>query len=193
MRDDPELDAANQPSPAGLGLLRLVLGLQMVLGLLWGISMLVFARQIVLGDPSGPHIEKIAMEGAAHMMLVFGAFLVWRAPTQWQSRGVLLMMVFLNALWTLTDLVYIPLLGLSELDFYAKVNTREVMIVDRDPWSVELYQLQNGKMVLVGKSDPTNQVVLTSAALPLTFQLRAGTPRPTILVTHTTTGQTWTA
>jgi hypothetical protein len=34
---------------------------------------------------------------------------------------VLLMMVFLNALWTLTDLVYIPLLGLSEADFYAKV------------------------------------------------------------------------
>ena len=35
--------------------------------------MLFFARQIVLGPPDGPHIEKIAMEGAAHMMLVFGA------------------------------------------------------------------------------------------------------------------------
>ena len=30
-------------------------------------------------------------------------------------------MIFLNGLWTLTDLVYIPLLGLSEIDFYAKV------------------------------------------------------------------------
>ena len=102
-----------------LRFLRIMLGFQVALGLLWGVSMLFFARQIVLGSPDGPHIEKIAMEGAAHMMLVFGAFLVWRAP--YRSRDVLLMMIFLNALWTLTDLVYIPLLGLDEIDFYAKV------------------------------------------------------------------------
>jgi hypothetical protein len=101
-----------------LRFLRIMLGFQVVLGLLWGVSMLFFARQIVLSDASGPHIEKIALEGAAHMMLVFGAYLVWRAPRQ--ARDALLMMIFLNALWTLTDLVYIPLLGLNELDFYAK-------------------------------------------------------------------------
>lgn len=104
---------------ADLRFLRVMLGLQVALGLLWGVSMLFFARQIVLGEPDGPHIEKIAMEGAAHMMLVFGAVLVWRAPRR--SRDVLLLMVFLNGLWTLTDLIYIPLLGLSEIDFYAKV------------------------------------------------------------------------
>jgi hypothetical protein len=104
---------------ADLRFLRIMLGLQVALGLLWGVSMLFFARQIVLGPPDGPHIEKIAMEGAAHMMLVFGAFLVWRAPQR--ARDVLVLMIFLNGLWTLTDLVYIPLLGLSELDFYAKV------------------------------------------------------------------------
>ena len=104
---------------ADLRFLRIMLGLQVALGLLWGVSMLFFARQIVLGTGEGPHIEKIAMEGAAHMMLVFGAVLVWRAPAR--ARDVLLLMIFLNALWTLTDLVYIPLLGLSEIDFYAKV------------------------------------------------------------------------
>ncbi len=102
-----------------LRFLRVMLGLQIALGLLWGVSMLFFARQIVLGPPDGPHIEKIAMEGAAHMMLVFGAFLVWRAP--YRARDVLLLMIFLKALWTLTDLVYIPLLNLGEIDFYAKV------------------------------------------------------------------------
>jgi hypothetical protein len=104
---------------ADLRFLRIMLGLQVILGLLWGVSMLFFARQIVLGAAEGPHIEKIAMEGAAHMALVFGAWLVWRAP--YRARDVLLVMIFLNALWTLTDLVYIPLLGLSEIDFYAKV------------------------------------------------------------------------
>jgi hypothetical protein len=112
---------------ADLRFLRIMLGLQIGLGLLWGVSMLFFARQIVLGSPDGPHIEKIAMEGAAHMMLVFGAFLVWRAPAT--SRDALLMMIFLNGLWTLTDLVYIPLLGLSELDFYAKVIVNAVLAI----------------------------------------------------------------
>ena len=107
--------------------LRIMLGLQVALGLLWGVSMLFFARQIVLGPADGPHIEKIAMEGAAHMALVFGAILVWRAPSR--ARDVLLLMVFLNALWTLTDLVYIPLLGLSEIDFYAKVIVNAILAI----------------------------------------------------------------
>jgi hypothetical protein len=85
---------------ADLRFLRIMLGLQVRLGLLWGVSMLFFARQIVLGAAEGPHIEKIAMEGAAHMALVFGA-----------------------------DLVYIPLLGLSEIDFYAKVIVNAVLAI----------------------------------------------------------------
>src|SRR5215218_7937852 len=112
---------------ADLRFLRIMLGLQVILGLLWGVSMLFFARQIVLGSNEGPHIEKIAMEGAAHMMLVFGAFLVWRAPSR--SHDTLLMMIFLNGLWTLTDLVYIPLLGLSEVDFYAKVIVNAILAI----------------------------------------------------------------
>ncbi|HUR02364.1 MAG TPA: hypothetical protein VM347_07490, partial [Nonomuraea sp.] len=70
-------------------------------------------------DPSGQHIEKIALEGGAHMMLVLGAILVWRAPQQ--ARGVLTLMIFLNVLWALTDLVYIPLLHLTDVDFFAKL------------------------------------------------------------------------
>lgn len=121
---------ANEPGTIARGdlrFLRVMLGLQVVLGLLWGVSMLFFARQIELGVSSGPHIEKIAMEGAAHMTLVFAAFLVWRAP--YRSRDVLLLMIFLNTLWTLTDLVYIPILHLSEVDFYAKVIVNAVLAI----------------------------------------------------------------
>ena len=67
------------------------------------------------------------MEGAAHIALVFAALLVWRAP--FRSRDLLLVMIFLNGLWTLTDLVYIPLLGLSEIDFYAKVIVNAVLAI----------------------------------------------------------------
>jgi len=112
---------------ADLRFLRVMLGLQVILGLLWGISMLFFARQIVLGSAEAQHIEKIAMEGAAHLALVFAALLVWRAPAR--GREVLLVMIFLNGLWTLTDLVYIPLLGLSDVDFYAKVLVNAVLAI----------------------------------------------------------------
>jgi Uma2 family endonuclease len=81
----------------------------------------------------------------------------------------------------------------KKLDFYAKVNTREVLIVDRDPWKLELHQLQGGKLILMGTSEGANSAVLTSCVLPLTLQLQAGTSRPTILLTHTTTKQMWEA
>jgi hypothetical protein len=67
------------------------------------------------------------MEGAAHMTLVLAAILVWRAPAR--SRDVLLLMVFLNGLWTLADLVYIPLVNLDELDFFVKVVVNAVLAI----------------------------------------------------------------
>jgi Uma2 family endonuclease len=81
----------------------------------------------------------------------------------------------------------------AKLDFYAKVKTREVLIVDRDPWVLELYQLRNGRLECVGRSDLVNPADLASGVLPLTFRLRPASTRPVIEVTHTTTGQTWTA
>jgi hypothetical protein len=119
---EPELGAADTR------LLRVALVLQIVLGLLWGISMLFFAETIALGDKSGNHIEKIAIEGAAHFMLVFGAILVWRHPNQ-QARMALLMMIFLNALWALTDLVYIPLFSLTAIDFIVKLIVNAALAI----------------------------------------------------------------
>lgn len=80
-----------------------------------------------------------------------------------------------------------------KLDFYAKVNTRELLIVDRYPWAVELYGLAAGKMELVGTATEANGAVLASAVLPFTIQVKAGAKRPTIYLAHTATGQTWTA
>lgn len=80
-----------------------------------------------------------------------------------------------------------------KLGFYEQVNTRELLIVERDPWAVEMYQLQSGALVLVGSSTDANGLVLTSTVLPLTFALQAGAARPTIRITHTATGQVWTA
>lgn len=80
-----------------------------------------------------------------------------------------------------------------KLDFYAKVGTRELLVVDRYPWKLELYQLQGGKLVSVGTSDAAGGAILASCALPLTFRMQAGATRPVIHIAHTTDGRTWTA
>jgi len=80
----------------------------------------------------------------------------------------------------------------EKFGFYAKVNTRELVIVDRDPWALELYRLQEGELRLVGKSTPETPHVLDSDVLPLSFCMIAGTDRPTITIQHTDGQQEWT-
>jgi Uma2 family endonuclease len=81
----------------------------------------------------------------------------------------------------------------DKLEFYAKVNTREVLIVDRNPWVLELYQLQGNRMALVGRSEAGGSQILASGVLPLTFQLQLETVRPVILLTHTLRQEMWKA
>jgi Uma2 family endonuclease len=81
----------------------------------------------------------------------------------------------------------------AKFAFYASVNTRELLIVDRDPWAVELYQLRGGHLVRAGRSDLPNPATLPSSVLPLTFRLEGAVPRPRIVMTHAVSGQVWTA
>jgi Uma2 family endonuclease len=77
--------------------------------------------------------------------------------------------------------------------FYASVGTGEVLVIDRDPWVLELFRLDGGVLRSVGRSDEADPAELVSSVLPLTFRLRPGSPRPGVVVTHPATGQTWTA
>lgn len=79
----------------------------------------------------------------------------------------------------------------DKLDFYAAVGTREVLVIDRDPWCLELYRLDGEVLRSVGRSDESGPAALESAVLPLTFRLQPGTPRPVIVVAHPAGGQTW--
>lgn len=79
----------------------------------------------------------------------------------------------------------------DKLAFYAAVNTREVLVVDRHPWQLELYQLQQGQLTLAGRRDLDQPVTLTSSVLPAVFRLVPGSNRPSIEITHAATGQCW--
>ncbi len=82
-------------------------------------------------------------------------------------------------------------LARKKLDFYAKIGTRELLLLDRHPWALELYHLADGRLDLVGTSTPDKPDVLTSAVLPLGFRLVAGEVRPTIELARLDGGQTW--
>jgi Uma2 family endonuclease len=79
----------------------------------------------------------------------------------------------------------------DKLEFYAKVGMRELLIVDRDPWSLELLRLKGRKLASVGVSTVKKKTVLRSAIIPLTFRLVAGKHRPVIEVVRTSDAKKW--
>jgi Uma2 family endonuclease len=80
----------------------------------------------------------------------------------------------------------------DKFGFYASVGVRELLLIDRDPWALELYQRRGEEWVLTGRSTPERPDALASAVLPLSFRLAAGEPRPTIEVARLDGSQTWT-
>ncbi|MBC7819533.1 MAG: Uma2 family endonuclease, partial [Planctomycetaceae bacterium] len=72
----------------------------------------------------------------------------------------------------------------EKLEFYAKVGTRELLIVDRDPWSLELYRLTDGTLSLTGRSTLDQPDLLETEVVLLTWQLIPGGERPMVEVIH---------
>jgi Uma2 family endonuclease len=80
----------------------------------------------------------------------------------------------------------------DKLEFYSKIRTRELLLVDRDPWQLELYRLQRGKLKLMAKCAPGGSSSVVSQVLPLEFRLAQATPRPIIEVAATDSERSWT-
>jgi Uma2 family endonuclease len=72
----------------------------------------------------------------------------------------------------------------KKIQFYAKVGTRELLVVDRRSWTLELYRRDGKALPIVATAQPGDGQALRSEVVPLSFALRAGTPRPAIEVIH---------
>jgi len=84
----------------------------------------------------------------------------------------------------------------EKIPFYEKVGTRELLLVCRDPWSLELYQLRGKKLrqqeaATRGRCTLDKPRPLESSVLPLTYVLVPGKPRPRLRIIHRETGQEW--
>lgn len=71
----------------------------------------------------------------------------------------------------------------EKLDFYAEVKTRELLILNREPWSLELYQWQADKLVLMSTITPDQDASLATMTVPLSWRFEAGVERPRVLIT----------
>lgn len=79
----------------------------------------------------------------------------------------------------------------QKLEFYAGIGVRELLIIDRLPWALELYRLESGELQSVGQSMVDSTLQLQSLVLPLNFRLVPGDTRPVIEITHSDGRQTW--
>ena len=79
----------------------------------------------------------------------------------------------------------------DKLNFYAGNKVRELLLIDRLAWSIEMYHLRGDRLVLVATSDSAGKHPLKSQLLPVTFRLLTATPRPQIEVAHDDGVQRW--
>jgi Uma2 family endonuclease len=79
----------------------------------------------------------------------------------------------------------------DKIPFYSKVGTRELLVIDRNPWSLELLRRSGKKLKPIGISSGKKGRLLRSVVLPLSFRLISGKTRPAIEVTRSTDGKTW--
>lgn len=80
----------------------------------------------------------------------------------------------------------------AKLPFYAEVGTREVLIIDRDPWAFILYRQAHGEMAEVGRCVPDDETEIPSEVVPLRFRLAATSDGIAIHVAHNDGQQSWT-
>jgi Uma2 family endonuclease len=62
----------------------------------------------------------------------------------------------------------------DKLPFYGEAGVRELLLIDRDPWALELYRNRDGRLVLEGTSCVSRGERLAFAVLPLSARLVAG-------------------
>ncbi|MCA9023867.1 MAG: Uma2 family endonuclease [Planctomycetaceae bacterium] len=79
----------------------------------------------------------------------------------------------------------------EKLAFYESIGTKELLLIDRDPWQLELFRLSDGGLQSVGTSSVKTVREVESQTLPLTWSLLAGDSRPQIIVRHVSTNEQW--
>ena len=80
----------------------------------------------------------------------------------------------------------------EKLDFYAKVATRELPVVDRFPWQLELYRLQGSTLLVCQRDAPETSFEIDIESCSLRAELQPSAGRPRIVISQHGGDKTWT-
>jgi Uma2 family endonuclease len=78
----------------------------------------------------------------------------------------------------------------KKIPFYQQLKVRELLIVDRNPWKLELYRFDKGKLALVSSAGP-DQPAIACNVVALRLSLRGAGDRPDVVVEHTLSDRKW--
>jgi Uma2 family endonuclease len=79
----------------------------------------------------------------------------------------------------------------EKIPFYSRLGVRELLIVNRQSWTLELYRNQGTGLLMAGQSETQRSDLLHSGVVPLEFRLLPGQPRPRIEAIHVETRRQW--
>jgi Uma2 family endonuclease len=79
----------------------------------------------------------------------------------------------------------------EKITFYDQIGVEELLIVNRETWTLELYQRQDDQLQKTAESRLPESTILTSRKVPLTFRLLPGEKRPAIEVTSPADNRKW--
>ncbi|MGL4419846.1 MAG: Uma2 family endonuclease [Gemmataceae bacterium] len=79
----------------------------------------------------------------------------------------------------------------AKFGFYASIQTHEILVIERQPWVLELFELRATGYVSRGRTTPAMPDFVESVVLPLSFGLMPGDHRPSVEVRHPVDGRTW--
>jgi Uma2 family endonuclease len=80
----------------------------------------------------------------------------------------------------------------QKLEFYGLVGTRELLIIDRDPWQLELYRHAQGHLNRVASVAASDGEKIASQVIPFELSLHAADDVTRIRVSDPQTGRSWT-
>jgi len=79
----------------------------------------------------------------------------------------------------------------EKLGFYGAIGTRELLVVDRDPWRLELYRHDGDALRLAATGSVREQHWIESRVLGVQMRMQDGADRPGIDVCHVASGKRW--
>ncbi len=80
----------------------------------------------------------------------------------------------------------------EKIPFYSALGVRELLIIDRYPWSLELLRHNGQELALAGQSTVEKSEIIASVVVPLSFQLLPAQPRPEIRIVEIGSTRDWT-